>query len=162
MAYIVPFCAVVYVSITSAIDGRANVLKRVQVNVNYAITPQANAPNASTASPMEPNANTNVVLAVLTRHVTFHLDSVMRVMMVIMGHFVIPRTVIPASAINVAERASARPGVNTATMVHSASSNVLNTARPAQRAAFVTTKETVCMDVSTDLQVTTVIQVREC
>jgi len=140
----------------------ANVLKRVQVNVNYAITPQANAPNASTATPMEPNANTNVVLAVLTRHVTLHLDSVMRVMMVILGHFVIPRAVIPASTINVTEMATARPDVLTATMVHSASSNALITARPPHTAATVTTKDIVCMDVLTDLQVTTVTQVREC
>jgi len=52
--------------------------------------------------------------------------------------------------------------VQSTTTAHSASSNALITAMPPIPTAAVTTKETVYTDVSTDLQVTTVTQVREC
>jgi len=114
-----------------------------------------------TLDTLDINVIRNVVKPVPIRNVTLQQGSAIRVRMVILGCFVTFHAVIPATAINVAGMETARPDVHTTTMVHSATSNVLNTARPPQSAAAVTTKDIACMDVLTDLQVTTVTQVRE-
>jgi len=76
--------------------------------------------------------------------------------------FVTFPAVIPAVTNNVTGQATARPAVQTTITAQSATSIVLKLARPPQPAADVTAKETVCTDVSTALQVTTVTQVSVC
>jgi len=77
-------------------------------------------------------------------------------------NYVTNRAVIHVVTIDVTEQAAARLDAQTTITAHNASSNALITARPPQTAAAVTTKETVCTDVSTALQVSTVTQVSKC
>ena len=143
------------------IGGRGIVQRRVVANVRSAITARENASCASKPTYMERNVNINVVLDVLIRHVTLHLESVILVRIVILGHFVIVFAVIPAITVSVAGMATASQAVQTTTSVQSASSVALKTARLPYSASGVTNKESVCTDVRTALQVTTVRQVRE-
>jgi len=109
-----------------------------------------------TLDTMDLNVIRNVAKHVLIRHVTSQQGSAICVRMVILGSFVTLDVVIPATTINVAGMATAHLAVKSTVTAHSASSNALTTARPPQPAAAVTTKETVCTDVSTALQVLTV------
>ena len=76
-----------------------------------------------------PNATRNVDRRVRIRHVTLHLESVIRVKMDISDCFVTFHAAKPATTVNVADMAGARPDVHTTTTAHSASLNVLIIAR---------------------------------
>ena len=132
------------------------------VAVMVAVTQTRERVMPVTLDTMDINVIMSVAKPVPSRHVTSQQGSVIRAMVVILGWFVTVHAVRPATAINVAGMDTARQDVHTTTMVHGASSNALTTARPPQPVSAVTTKEIVYTDVSTDLPVTTVTQVREC
>ena len=69
-------------------DLNVTVTTCVVKGVRRAVLSQAIAPNASKTLTMGINANISVMLAVLIRHVTLHLESVMCVGMVILEHTV--------------------------------------------------------------------------
>jgi len=71
------------------------------LHVRRAITARANAPDAKILSNMGITANINVVTDVLIRHVTLHQESVMRVMMVTLGHIVTLRVIVHALKVGV-------------------------------------------------------------
>jgi len=81
-----------------------------------------------TLDTMDLNVIRNVAKHVPIRHATSQQGIVIRVRMVFLGCFVTVHAVRPATAINVADMATARPDVHPTTMAHSASSNALNTA----------------------------------
>jgi len=79
-----------------------NAIKSVpQESVRRAITTRANAPYARIPANMEIIANIDVVVAVLIRHVTLHQESVIRVMMVTLGHIVTLRVKVHALKVGV-------------------------------------------------------------
>jgi len=74
--------------VSASLDSGDLTVTCVLQGVRRAMPEQPNAPNAKKKAAMEISVNIHVILAVLIRHVTLHQESVMRVMMVILGHIV--------------------------------------------------------------------------
>jgi len=150
------------IAIGASLDfGDPSATRHALVAVMMAVTQTRERAMPVTLDTMDLNVIRNVAKPVPGRHVITQQGSVIRVRMVILGCFVTVHAVIPATAINVAGMGTARPDVHTTNMVHGASINALTTARPPQPISAVTTKETVCTGVSTDIPETTVTHVRE-
>jgi len=117
------------IAICASLDfGDASATRHALVAVTVAVTLTRQRVMPVTLDTMDLNVIRNVAKHVPIRHATSQQGIVIRVRMVILGCFVTVHAVRPATAINVADMATARPDVHPTTMAHSASSNALNTA----------------------------------